>query len=77
MSAELSEQVRRLPLLERAQLWDDLWATLVADGYEPTLSDAQREELSLRVSEHQANPTDVVPWHEVQAELKARFGEDL
>ncbi len=37
------------------------------------LSDAQRDELRRRLAENAANPGDVIPWEQIEAEALARF----
>jgi putative addiction module component (TIGR02574 family) len=39
------------------------------------LSEGKREELKRRMADHAANPDDVVPWEQVQADALARFGK--
>lgn len=38
------------------------------------LTDAQREELDRRLAAYRANPDDVIPWEEIEAEDRARYG---
>lgn len=38
------------------------------------LTEAQRVELDGRLADHQANPDDVIPWEEIEAEDRARYG---
>ena len=73
MNAELIETVKALPLPERVELVDLLWESIVAEGYEPLLTNAQAEELDRRVQAHQQNPADVVSWEQIKADAAARY----
>jgi putative addiction module component (TIGR02574 family) len=39
------------------------------EGEEVPLTDAQREELDQRIARYERNPSDVVPWEHVKADL--------
>lgn len=65
--------IDRLSVDERLALMHEIWDSLAAEPGSPHLSDSQRRELDKRLTEHEANPTDVVPWEQVKAEALARF----
>ena len=69
----LIEAAKGLSLPERIELMDALWESIVKDGYEPPLPDAQAEELDRRLSAYQENPDDVVNWETINAELDAKL----
>ena len=39
----------------------------------PELTEAQKQELDRRLAELEANPDEVTPWEEVEAEIRARL----
>ena len=46
--------------------------TLEADA--ASLTDAQRAELDYRIDRHEKNPSDVIPWEQVKANLLRKPG---
>lgn len=76
MNVNLIEAAKGLSLPERIELMDALWESMVEDGYEPPLTDAQAEELDRRLKAHQENPDDVVNWETIKAELVAKRGRN-
>jgi putative addiction module component (TIGR02574 family) len=76
MSPTLEELgIHRLSIEQRIALAQEILDSVVAERPTPTLSDAKRKELQRRIAEHAANPDDVVPWEQVEAEAQARFGK--
>ncbi len=59
-------------LEDRLQLLDEIWTGLLSQGYEPSLTDAQRDEIDHRVAEDNAEPDDIVSWDEVKSEALKR-----
>lgn len=57
---------RREQLALAEEILDSLAAT--------PLTDAQRAELDRRIADHKANPNDVIPWEEIEAEDRTRYG---
>jgi putative addiction module component (TIGR02574 family) len=49
------------------ELLDAVWESLEADAL--SLTDAQRAELDYRIERHERNPSDVIPWEKVRADL--------
>ena len=76
MNVNLIEAAKGLSLPERIELMDALWESMVEDGYEPPLTDAQAEELDRRLKAHQENPDDVVDWETIKAEMDAERGRN-
>ncbi|MGH8556565.1 MAG: addiction module protein [Methylococcales bacterium] len=74
MNTNLLNQARQLSLDEQIELLEALWDSIVEHGGTPTLTEAQKLELDLRIAEYEANPDDVVPWTEVKASALARIG---
>jgi putative addiction module component (TIGR02574 family) len=66
MNASLFAAAKVLPLAERVELVEALWETIVAEGFEPSLSPAQAQELDARLQAHRENPSDVVSWEEIK-----------
>ena len=65
--SDLREQINSLSTAEKAELLDTLWESLEADS--ASLTDAQRAELDHRIARHERNPSDVVAWEQVRANL--------
>ncbi|HSS99111.1 MAG TPA: addiction module protein [Terriglobales bacterium] len=64
---ELRNQLASLSAAEKVELLDAVWESLEADSQ--SLSDAQRAELDSRIARHESNPSDVIPWEKVRADL--------
>jgi putative addiction module component (TIGR02574 family) len=64
--------IDRLTREQRIELVQEIWDDVAAEG-PPSLTDAQRQELRRRVADDDANPEDVVPWEQVQAQTLARL----
>ena len=69
--------IDRLTPAERLALVQELLDSIAADQPRPPLSDAKRQELDRRLADAVANPTDGVPWEQVEAAALARFGSEL
>jgi len=67
MTADLRNQIESLSPGEKADLLDAVWESLEADAV--SLSDEQQAELDLRIARHEQNPSDVIPWEQVRANL--------
>jgi putative addiction module component (TIGR02574 family) len=69
MSRTLEELgIYRLSIEQRIALAQEILDSVVAEQPTPTLSEAKRTELQRRLADHAANPDDVVPWEQVEAE---------
>ena len=66
--------IDRLTLEQRVALAQEILDTVVADRPLGPLSEAKRQELDRRIDSHAADPSDVVPWTQIEADLRARFG---
>jgi putative addiction module component (TIGR02574 family) len=64
--------VDRLSAEDRLNLMHEIWDSLAAEPGRTYLTDSQRKELERRIAEHEADPSDVVPWEQVKAEALAR-----
>ena len=65
--ADLRSQVEGLSPAEKLELLDAVWESLEADAL--SLTEAQRAELDYRIAQHEQNPSDVIPWEQVKADL--------
>ena len=69
--SDLRSQINSLSPAEKAELLDTVWESLEADS--ASLTDAQRAELDNRITRHEQNPSDVIPWQQVRgASLRNR-----
>ncbi|MDP9348447.1 MAG: addiction module protein [Gemmatimonadota bacterium] len=64
----------KLTEAERIQLAQDLWDSISPESEALPLSEEQRRELERRLTEHKADPSSAIPWEEVRAQLRERFG---
>ena len=65
--SDLRNQINSLSAREKAELLDTVWESVEADAI--SLTDAQPTELDYRIEGHEQNPSDVVPWQQVRADL--------
>jgi putative addiction module component (TIGR02574 family) len=65
--------IDQLSTSERTALAQEILDSVLAEQPSPVLSEAKSQELERRLKEHQANPADVVPWEQIEAEALARF----
>ena len=66
----LRDQIANLTAAEKAELLDEVWESLEAEAVR--LTDAQRAELDSRIERLERNPSDVMPWEKVRADLFKR-----
>ena len=67
--SDLRNQIDSLSAAEKVELLDAVWESLEADA--ASLTEAQRAELDYRIARHEQNPSDVVPWEQVRADLRS------
>ena len=65
--SDLLHQINSLSAAEKAELLDAVWESLEADAV--SLTEAQRAELDHRITRHEQNPSDVLPWEQVKSRL--------
>ncbi|MEZ6138962.1 MAG: addiction module protein [Zavarzinella sp.] len=58
---------------QRIELVLEIWNSIASESSESLLTPNQREELQKRAAEVDANPNDVVPWEQIQVNLKSRL----
>jgi putative addiction module component (TIGR02574 family) len=73
MNTSLFDQVRQLSVEEQIELVEALWDNIVERNALPGPTEAQKAELDRRLSEHAAQPDDVVPWSEVKDSALTRI----
>lgn len=66
--------IDKLDVDDRLALVEEIWASIVADAKAFPLTPSQRAELDRRVADDDEFPSDVVPWNEVKASVRARLG---
>jgi putative addiction module component (TIGR02574 family) len=77
MSAtEIIEQMRSLPAEQKREVLEQIWAEFGGElGWvDPDLTPEQAAELDRRLADFEKNPREGIPWEQVQADLKNRFG---
>jgi len=65
--------IERLGIEERLTLVEELWDSIAADSSAVPLTQTQRDELDRRITDHEANPDDVVPWEEIKTSITERL----
>ncbi len=69
MSKVFVEDVLALSVSERIQLVEDIWDSIAAQPEPLPLTQAQRDELDLRLEDLQQHPEDGSPWEEVKSRV--------
>jgi putative addiction module component (TIGR02574 family) len=64
---DLRNQIESLSAAEKLELIDAVWESLEAGA--ASLTDVQREELDRRIAQHEQNPSNVIPWEQIRADL--------
>lgn len=64
------EELLRLDPAVRLEVIRVLWNSLVDGGYEPPLTEYERQIIDERLEEHRRNPGAGIPWETVKAQLK-------
>jgi len=74
MSAtEVFAAAKALPLDKRIKLAQDLWDDIADNGLDPDLTPEQAE-LDRRLADFEKNPRAGIPFEEIKAEMRQRFG---
>jgi len=63
----LPSQISGLSVAEKFELLDALWQDI--EAHPPTLSDEQSAELDRRMTRYEQEPSAVIPWEQVKADL--------
>ncbi|HEX4295772.1 MAG TPA: addiction module protein [Rhizomicrobium sp.] len=70
--SEILDELRKLDPEERAELIEELWESVEEDDF--FLTDEQAAEIERRAAELEADPSIGIPWEEIRADLRKRFG---
>jgi putative addiction module component (TIGR02574 family) len=73
VNTQLLQQARVLGIDEQIELVEAIWDGIVSRGAVPALTQTQQLELDRRLSDHLANPDDVLPWNDVKAAALAKI----
>ena len=65
--------IDRLGVEDRLALVEQIWNSIAADSAAVPVTDAQRAELDRRISDHEANPDDVVSLENAKASIAERL----
>ncbi|GAA6620108.1 addiction module protein [Scytonema sp. NUACC26] len=65
----LKIEISQLSIAERIQLAEDLWDSILEQQDEVPLTDAQQQELDLRLERYHQEPTSGSTWEEVKQRL--------
>jgi len=65
--------IDRMTVSEKIALAQEILDSVAADQPRLPLSDAKRKELDRRLADADANPTDGIPWEQVEAAALARL----
>ena len=74
MAANHLSELLKLSEPERIQLAQDLWDSIPEASDALPLTPEQIREFEQRLAEHDADPSSSLPWAEVRARLRERFG---
>jgi putative addiction module component (TIGR02574 family) len=58
--------IHRLSVKERIALVQEIWDSIAAVPEQLPVTEALRQELERRLTAHQANPRNVIPWEQVK-----------
>jgi putative addiction module component (TIGR02574 family) len=65
--------IDRMTIAERIALVQEILDSVASDQPRDTLSEAKRAEIDRRLVQHEADPTEGVPWSEIESAALARF----
>ena len=68
--SDLRNRIEDLSATEKIELLDLLWESLDTDDL--PLTEVQRRELDDRIARQEQNPSDVIPWEQVKANLRKK-----
>lgn len=67
------DAIKKLSIAERIFIVEDIWDSIVSSNENYELSEAQKEELELRLQADLETPENTKPWNEVKNELRSRL----
>ena len=73
---DIIDKIRLLSAKEKQEVLEKMWAEFgdELEGFDPDLTPEKIAELERRAEEMRAHPERGIPWEQVQANLKQRFG---
>ena len=71
-AADILKQIERLPPDEQHEIAEQVLEKY--GGFADELTPEQSAELDRRLAEFEKNPREGIPWEQVKAEMKQRFG---
>jgi putative addiction module component (TIGR02574 family) len=69
MSLNLTEEAKKLPVDERIALVEEIWDSIAEDNGCFELTEAQKQELDLRIQSFQQNPHAGRSWEDIKSEF--------
>ncbi len=72
MNTQLLIEAKKLPVLERINLVEAIWDTVIPNESEISLTNAQKNLLDERLAEYKANPMEGSSWEDVKTRLERR-----
>ena len=70
--ATLTKKIVALPVEDRLHLFDSIWQSLSAEGWQPALTHEVREELDRRIEALDMDPANVMTWDQVEAYVRRK-----
>jgi putative addiction module component (TIGR02574 family) len=64
--------IDQLSVAQRILLVEEIWDSIVEEGEEIPLTDAQKQDLQRRLANYEANPKAGSSWEEVKARLRGQ-----
>jgi len=71
LKAEVDAKLSRADRLELAQ---QVWSNIIENGYDWEITPEQAVELDRRIADSEKNPQDGIPFEQIQAEMKLKYG---
>ena len=71
LKAKIDAKLSRIDRLELAQ---QVWSNIIENGYDWELTPEQAAELDRRIADFEKNPQDGIPFEQIQAEMKLKYG---
>jgi putative addiction module component (TIGR02574 family) len=71
LQIEIDAKLSRTDRLELAQ---QVWSNIIENGYDWELTLEQAAELDRRIADFEKNPQDGIPFEQIQAEMKRKYG---
>ncbi|HEY0765629.1 MAG TPA: addiction module protein [Pyrinomonadaceae bacterium] len=70
MASKLIEEAKKLPVDERIALVEEIWDSIAEDNGCFELTEAQKQELDLRIQSFQQNPQVGRSWEDIKSEFR-------